>query len=141
MSEQIYVGNARADGTESRGWVLGHFQQPGDARHSQDVEVKWAIHPAGEKRSEWVSGETRTASVFLISGRFRIHLPGRSVLLSEQGDYVVFHRVPHSWEAELDSVVLIVRWPSLPGYGTAGERAVLTREDPKPPEDPFHQQR
>ena len=40
-------------------------------------------------------------------------LPGRSVLLAQQGDYVVFHGVNHSWHAEEPSVVLAVRWPSV----------------------------
>jgi hypothetical protein len=45
-----------------------------------------------------------------------VQLPGRDVLLAEQGDYVVFHGVDHSWEAEQESIVLAVRWPSIPGY-------------------------
>lgn len=55
----------------------------------------------------------------LISGRFRLHLPVRSVLLSQQGDYVVLHGVNHSWHAEQDSVVLAIRWPSIMGFTTA----------------------
>ncbi|MET9017469.1 signal peptidase I, partial [Streptomyces olivaceoviridis] len=44
----------------------------------------------------------------------------RSVLLEEQGDYVVWGRgVDHSWFAEEESVVLTVRWPSVPGYAAA----------------------
>lgn len=63
------------------------------------------------------AGERRTALLVLISGRFRVRLPGRDVLLVEQGDYAVWGRgVDHSWVAEEDSVVLTVRWPSVPGY-------------------------
>jgi hypothetical protein len=54
--------------------------------------------------------------LMLISGRFRVELPGRDVLLAKQGDYVVFHGIGHSWQAEEESVVLAVRWPSVPGY-------------------------
>jgi hypothetical protein len=57
----------------------------------------------------------------LISGKFRVELPERSVLLAKQGDYVVFHGVDHSWHAEKDSVVLTVRWPSIPGYAVPTE--------------------
>jgi hypothetical protein len=32
-----------------------------DARHSDAVEVKWAIHPKGDQRSQWVAGEQRSA--------------------------------------------------------------------------------
>jgi len=65
-----------------------------------------------------VAGEERSALVMLISGRFRLEFPGRSVLLARQGDYVVFRQVSHSWHAEEASVVLVVRWPSIPGYAT-----------------------
>jgi hypothetical protein len=38
------------------------------------------------------------------------------VLLAKPGDYVVFHGVDHSWRAEEESVLMTVRWPSVPGY-------------------------
>jgi hypothetical protein len=113
----IYVGKAAADAAGDRGWLLGHFKPPGDLRHSDDVEIKWGVHPEGERRGRWTSGEKRTALLVLISGRFRLHFPGRDVLLTEPGDYVVWGRgVDHSWQAEHESVVMTVRWPSIPGY-------------------------
>lgn len=113
----VYVGNAGVDAPLDRGWLMGHFKEPGDPRHSTDVEVKWGTHTPGDERARWVTGEDRTALLVLISGRFRVELPGRSVLLTEQGDYVVWGRgVDHSWAAEEESVVLTVRWPSVPGY-------------------------
>lgn len=117
----IYTGKATPDAAVDRGWLLGHFKEPGDPRHSEDVEIKWGVHPKGEERAQWVRGESRTALQVLISGRFRLEFPGRSVVLAEQGDYVVWGRgVDHSWYAEEDSVVLTVRWPSLPGYRADG---------------------
>jgi hypothetical protein len=116
VTETIYVGNAEADAPAARGWLLGHFRPEDDARHSGDVEVKWAIHPQGDRRSQWVADEQRSTLVLLISGRFHIELPGRSVLLARQGDYVVFHDLGHSWYAEEPSVVVVIRWPSIPGY-------------------------
>lgn len=63
-----------------------------------------------------MTGEERTALLVLVSGRFRVELPGRSVLLAGQGDQVVWSRgVDHSRFAEEESVVLTVRWPSVPG--------------------------
>ncbi|MEY9810119.1 hypothetical protein RKD21_000376 [Streptomyces albogriseolus] len=51
-----------------------------------------------------MTGEERTALLVLVSGRFRVELPGRSVLLAEQGDYVVWGRgVDHSLFAEEES--------------------------------------
>ncbi|MEU5869007.1 MULTISPECIES: signal peptidase I [unclassified Nonomuraea] len=117
MDEQVYVGNADIDAAGDRGWLLGHFKPLGDPRHSEEVEIKWGVHPAGDERAQWVRGEQRTALLVLISGRFRVELPGRSVLLAERGDYVVWGKgVDHSWVAEEESVVLTVRWPSVPGY-------------------------
>ncbi|MGA5182914.1 signal peptidase I [Streptomyces pseudogriseolus] len=117
MSSGVYVGNANKDGASDRGWILGHFKPLDDPRHSGDVEIKWGTHPSGDKRTAWVTGEERTGLLVLISGRFRMEFPGRSVLLQEQGDYVLWgHGVDHSWTAEQDSVVMTVRWPSIPGY-------------------------
>lgn len=120
MDERVYVGNAGVDGATNAGWLLGHFMPPGDVRHSTDVEVKWGVHPAGEARSRWATGERRTALLVLVSGRFRVELPDRTVVLGEPGDYVLWGRgVDHSWYAERESVVLTVRWPSVPGYRVA----------------------
>jgi hypothetical protein len=116
MSQAVYVGNAGADAPGNRGWLLGHFRPDSDARRSDDVEVKWAVHPKGDQRPQWVVGERRSTLALLVSGQFRIELPGRTVLLAEQGDYVVFHGLSHSWCAEEESVVVVVRWPSVPGY-------------------------
>ncbi|TWJ22743.1 hypothetical protein JD76_02865 [Micromonospora endolithica] len=119
--DEIYVGNADIDAAGDAGWLLGHFKAPGDPRHSTDVEIKWGVHPAGDRRARWVSGERRTALLILVSGRFRVELPGRDVVLARRGDYVVWgHGVDHSWYAEEESVVLTVRWPSVPGYAVTG---------------------
>jgi hypothetical protein len=116
MTENIYVGNADVDAPLNRGWLLGHFMPEGDIRRSDDVEIKWGVHPPGDERAQWVAKEERTSLHVLISGRFRIEVPGRSVLLAEPGDYVVLHGLSHSWRAEEQSLLLSVRWPSVPGY-------------------------
>ena len=110
------------DGPPNAGWLLGHFLPAEDPRHSDEVEIKWAVHPAGQERAEWVRGESRKAVAVLVSGRFRLRFPDRDVLLAEPGDYVVWGKgVDHSWVAESESVVLIVRWPSVPGYKVGGD--------------------
>lgn len=119
MADDVYVGNANADAPANRGWLLGHFMPDGDTRHSEAVEIKWGVHPRGEQRALWVAEERRTALIMLISGRFRVELPGRDVVLARQGDYVVFSGINHSWVAEEESVVVGVRWPSVPGYAVA----------------------
>ncbi len=113
------TGNALDHGGPRRGWLVGHFVDDDPLRQSADVEVKWARHPAGEAREQWVIGESRTALVVLISGRFRMSFAGgrdrEEIVLADEGDYVMW--VPgtdHTWKAEEDSVVLTVRWPSAP---------------------------
>ncbi|MFF5262188.1 cupin domain-containing protein [Actinomadura viridis] len=121
--ENVYVGNAAIDAAGDRGWLLGHFKPLGDLRHSDDVEIKWGTHPPGDRRARWATGERRTALLVLISGRFRVELRGRSVLLGKQGDYIVWGPgVDHSWYAEEESIVLTVRWPSIPGYAVPDDQ-------------------
>lgn len=117
----VYVGKAGPDAAMDRGWLLGHFKPEGDARHSTAVEIKWGVHTRGEQRARWTQGDTRTALLVLISGRFRLMFPEGDVVLAEQGDYVVWGPgVDHSWRAEDDAVVLTVRWPSTPGHAVPG---------------------
>jgi len=112
------AGNAAVDGAPFRGWLVSHFLDSSitPLRHSDDVEIKWSVHPAGESRASWVRRETRTCIVMLVSGRFRIRFsdePGDEVVLTKEGDYVMWGpNVDHLWTAEDASVVVTVRWPS-----------------------------
>jgi hypothetical protein len=114
----VYVGRAGRDGAGNQGWLLGHFMPPGQLLHSDTVEVKWGIHAAGDRRAAWATDEVRTALLVLIRGSFDIELRDRTVLLREPGDYVVWGPgEDHSWLAgAAETVVLTVRWPSLPGW-------------------------
>ncbi len=114
MSANWHMGNAAEDGRETRGWLLGHFIEPAKSvRSSKAVEVKWGIHPAGEKRPEWTADDQRTTLVLMVQGNFRIDLTEANVTLARQGDYVVWGPgIDHTWEAISDSVVITVRWPS-----------------------------
>ena len=116
MSADWYSGNAAEDGRETRGWLLGHFIDPDQGvRFSKDVEVKWGIHPVGDKRAGWTADDQRTTLVLLVEGHFRIDLTEGSVTLERQGDYAVWGPgIDHSWEAMSPSVVVTVRWPSSP---------------------------
>ena len=128
MSDNWHAGNAAEDSADYRGWLVGHFIDPshGTMRKTTDLEVKWGIHPAGDKRVAWTEGEDRTTLVVLVSGKFRVDLstktsgdlqPGWSmnpVTLERQGDYLTWGPgTDHSWQAEEDSVVITVRWPSI----------------------------
>ena len=115
MGENWYVGNAQEDAQGHRGWFIGHFLGEADGvRASRDVEVKWGLHPAGEGREEWVTGEQRTTLLLLVSGRFRINLSEGSFVLENEGDYALWGPgIDHHWQAEKDTVVITVRWPSV----------------------------
>jgi hypothetical protein len=77
------------DGTERRGWLVGAFMDADDIRMSKDVEIKWGVHPAGDRREAWFDHEDRTTVLMLVSGRFRIDLSVGTAILEEQGDYAI----------------------------------------------------
>lgn len=111
----IQVGNAIADAAD-RGWFVGSFiDEKFGLRHSNDVEMRWATHPAGDARPDWVTGETRTAICVLVSGRvdftFRNKDGERQVTLAKQGDFVMWGPGDdHIWRVPVDAVTLAVRW-------------------------------
>ena len=116
MNRSWHSGNAEEDGRERHGWLLGHFIDLAEGvRSSRDVEIKWGIHPAGDKRAGWTADDQRTTIVFRVSGKFRIDLTDGSHTLQNQGDYLLWGPgINHSWAALTDSVVVTVRWPSSP---------------------------
>jgi hypothetical protein len=107
-------GNAVEDGSQNRSWFVGHFIDSAKGiRHSEDVEVKWSSHPAGEKRSEWVTGDERTTLIVSIQGTHRVDLPDASIILAKPGDYAIWGPgIGHTWEAVSDTTVVTIRWPS-----------------------------
>ena len=118
-NDPFYFGNAKADQVGGGGWFVGQFV-PAELglRHQTDVELKWGIHPDGEKRPEpWANRNGTTISV-LIEGALKMtfHVDGaeQEVTLRTKGDYVAFGPdVVHSWEAVGDTIVLSVRFPSV----------------------------
>jgi quercetin dioxygenase-like cupin family protein len=117
MQPKVIFGNARAEGVNHFGWFLGHFITPiDDPRSIAILEVKWAVHKAGESRLQWAMNLEATTLAILIQGRFRLQFPEEEFLLSREGDYVFwFPGVPHCWSAESDSTILTIRWPSQSG--------------------------
>jgi len=109
-------GNATEASKDTRGWLLGHFM-PGvdNPLRSNDVEIKWYTHAKGETRPEWApANPVRTLNV-LVRGRFALVFPDREVVLTTEGDFVLFGPgVPHTFRSEEESLVLTVRWPSAP---------------------------
>jgi mannose-6-phosphate isomerase-like protein (cupin superfamily) len=114
MTNSVQFGNASDDPTY-RGWLIGHFvDQSKGLRHSDDIELKWAHHPRGEERPDWVTKETRTSVSILVSGKWEMIFQDQSVTLSKPGDYVMWGPgTDHKWRALEDTVLLTVRWPSV----------------------------
>lgn len=116
MADNWYQGNAAVDSAEYRGWLLGHFIDPGTGgvRSTDALEVKWGIHPAGQERpGGWTTGEDRSTLLLLINGRWHLELAVGTITMERPGDYVVWGPgIDHTWRAEADSTMLTIRWPS-----------------------------
>jgi hypothetical protein len=117
----VKTGNAADDGAARRGWYVGRFVDDDPYRQTHEVEVKWGVHPFGESRTvPSAEAVARTMSV-LIRGRFRLTFHrGEAVeeaLLETEGDYALWlPGIEHTWVAEdpQETVILTLRWPSLP---------------------------
>jgi len=128
MSNEFVFGNAVEEGRQEScypGWFIGSFVSPAlGLRCNGDVEVKWGIHePNDEKRSGGTNDKSMTLTL-LISGSLLMQFPqlNTEVTLQRPGDYVLFApKVQHRWRSLSDSVVVTVRWPSLPPSAATGQ--------------------
>ena len=118
-TRSFYFGNAAVDQVRGSGWFVGQFV-PAELgmRHQTEIEVKWGIHPDGEKRPQpWANGHATTISV-LVRGCLRVtfHIGAmlEIVTLEREGDYIIFGPdTVHSWEAIGHTIVLSLRFPSI----------------------------
>ena len=117
----VVFGNAKLEGASRGGWFIGHFINPlEDARYTEELEVKWAVHSEGDNRTQWAVNHEATTLSILINGRFRLKFEDREIVLSHQGDYVLWRPgISHNWVAESDCTIVTVRWPSLSGDSVA----------------------
>lgn len=115
----VRIGNAGRDGTPFRGWFVGHFMPPG-LPHSGDIEIKWGEHTLHEERKRWARSEHATTMSMVIKGSIRLYFDEAEHLLSQPGDYALWGPgIKHRWRIESnDTIILTVRWPSLPGDAT-----------------------
>src|SRR5437764_10896536 len=120
MIKNVSIGNAATESQKAGGWFIGHFIADDPLRKTADVEVKWGIHPKGQKNhGGFLSNRTAKTMSVLVSGNFRLWFRDGDTVeqidLDAPGKYALWMPgVPHDWEALQDSVVLTVRWPSLP---------------------------
>jgi hypothetical protein len=106
------VGNAADDAVDYRGWFVGGFVKADNAQATDDVEIKWGLHPAGDTRADWNPDENATTLCLLVSGRFNLDFDAELVILARPSDYAVRGPgIKHRSHALDDAVVLTVRWP------------------------------
>ena len=119
----VGLGNARDDGAPRRGWFVGRFISDDAFRQTHDVEVKWGVHSAGDTNGKFAADVVARTMSVLVRGRFQlIFRSGKvteEVLLEREGDYALWlPGVEHTWTAigdpDTETIVLTVRWPSLP---------------------------
>ena len=112
--DRVITGNSVVD--SKKGWFVGDFfdHEKDGLRATGDVEIKWGIHPKGDERLDWVTGETRTTVSILVSGKFKEIFRKKEVVMLKPGDFCMWGRgSDHRWVALEDSVVITVRWPSI----------------------------
>jgi hypothetical protein len=119
MGIGVRIGNAADESADRGGWFVGHFigrpDHNPEPRRTGAVEVKWGVHPAGQGRRAVATNARATTLSVLVRGRFRLRFPHREAVLVREGDYALWGPgIAHDWLAEEDSIVLTVRWPSLP---------------------------
>jgi hypothetical protein len=71
------------------GGIIGHFAT-GEraANYSQDVEIKWSDHAAGDAQDEWQESLGTSVSI-LVAGSMTISFADGEATLSRPGDYVM----------------------------------------------------
>jgi len=120
MKLNILQGNLNKDLTnkENRGWFIGHFVNDNDFFKSDEVEVKWSNHKAGEvRRGLRNDGNAKTITI-LISGKCRLTADidnfSSEKILDQVGDFFAYStgEVNHTFEALEDTNMLTIRWPS-----------------------------
>ena len=69
MSPEVVFGNASVEGASRGGWFLGHFiTRTDEIRSTSNLEVKWAVHKAGDGRPQWATNAQATTLSILLKG-------------------------------------------------------------------------
>lgn len=126
---RIDTGNANSAGATSRGWFVGDLVKwaadRGETlvasetpRQTSRLEVKWLVHPAGDRRTAWADPDRFVTVGVLVQGDMQIALRAadgsdHSVRLSTPGDYVAWYgpEWSHTWYTDSGCTMLTVRWP------------------------------
>lgn len=117
MPERNFSANAIDIGRPRRGWVVGRFiEDPESLLRSENCEIKLFKHAKGDKREQWSYSRSSTSFTMLIAGKWSQEYLEGTVELTEPFDFTTWGPyVPHKWEALEESIMLTIRWPSIPG--------------------------
>ena len=116
-TDELLTGNFNAESQAHRGWFIGHFMEPGSPFYNQDFEIKWGRHKKGEHRDTVSHGREVNSLAILVYGKELVKIPslGKEILMEKEGDYLfIGEGIDHTWEMLEDTLVLTVRWPSIP---------------------------
>ncbi|MBS3088772.1 hypothetical protein J4402_03245 [Candidatus Pacearchaeota archaeon] len=115
--DKIVKGNVEEqDFGGKKGWFIGHMACPDSVFNNQNFEVKWAVQSKGWKEKGFGVCEKSKTMCVLIEGKFLFDFPGseEKVILSKRGDFVFWREGEiYSSETLEDSVLLVIRWPSI----------------------------
>lgn len=126
----LHIGNAHADAARFRGWFVGDLVawagEEGErfahsARQSPHVQVKWYVHPPGDRRAEWSALDDSWSLSVVIDGDLTIdfeHTGGAKerAVLADRGAYAIWDggAYRHRWWSQQGATVLTVRWHEAP---------------------------
>jgi hypothetical protein len=115
---QIATGNV--SDIAQRGWIMGHFMEGPDWAKQSGFEIKWGEHKKGGGKADFGVNKTAGSLDILVRGKYKfVWLEDgveRSATLSAQGDYMYWPPgVAHRSEMLEDTLIITVRWPSVPG--------------------------
>jgi len=112
----IVKGNFDDETDTHRGWIMGHFMEEDSPFKTENIEIKWGKHKAGEHKKSAAKNEKAKTLTILIKGRFTLTFYNQKIILYKEGDYCFWEAgTYHSWFADEDSLILTIRWPSLSG--------------------------
>jgi hypothetical protein len=126
----LEIGNSFDVAPRFRGWFVGDLATWAGAtaqdaeilsrspRQSSSLQVKWHVHPAGDRRAAWADPDGHWSLSIVIDGDLTIDFEhvtqGAScALLRQRGDYAIWHggEYRHTWRSTQGATVLTMRWP------------------------------
>ena len=117
--DKLITGNFDKERHAHKDWILGHFMNPDSPFRNEEFEIKWGKYKKGksfEAKKVDPNDQSYTVAI-LIYGEELLMFPSvdREVLLENEGDYVFWQpNIPHKAVFQEDTLVITIRWPSMP---------------------------